>query len=694
MSSHEPKDLPAEAPVGPDPGPQPQPHAASAPEPDLPIETQPDQGSEIRPGERQDELRVFDHGFVRLDASMADDLSVVNGARVSFAVRKEEMDARDEGLIKFLMRSGHGSPFEHNSFRFHIRCPIFVAREWFRHRVGCLTGDTRISFVDSNGAASRARSKTMDELWKMWSRGERNGHALSQRTASEVERLAVEGLSLRSIARESGVGRRAVTRHLREGTTAYRSARSRIRNMRLRVLNESTNEFEVGHIRDVVNSGLQPVYRLTLADGKQIDVTENHRLLTATGWSTLRDAVGLVGSGNTAHMSRSCSLITNGQPVWTSREWMRTHRERGLSVSEIAETAGCSYVTVRKWLRKHELGFAEEERGFKPGHVPWNKGHKGYRLKRQWTPEQKDAIRRARSGPLSNFWRGGICSDRASIARWTTEQAPRVHFHFDYTCQVRGCGRRGGRLFAHHIVPVWLDRALAREPGNLISVCSECHKLIHQTVDTELAFAREHSSPIGLSKELEAPRVRKGCKLTGRQVLVIAVDYVGVRQTYDLFVEGPWHNFVANGIVVHNSFNEESARYHQLEGDFYVPSPRAVRTQVGKPGAYTFEALGEDIAADTIATFRRVYDQLYDEYRALVDKGVAKELARSLLPFGIYTQFYWTLNARSLMNFLALRNSAEAQYEIRVYAQAVERLFAAKMPVTHSCFEDFGRRVP
>src|SRR5712691_5760871 len=67
---------------------------------------------------------------------MADDLSVVNAARVSFARHKDAMDASDEGLIRFLLHERHGIPFEHNSFRFHIRCPIFVAREWFRHRIG------------------------------------------------------------------------------------------------------------------------------------------------------------------------------------------------------------------------------------------------------------------------------------------------------------------------------------------------------------------------------------------------------------------------------------------------------------------------------------------------------------------------------------------------------------------------------
>ena len=81
-------------------------------------------------------IRLLDHGFVRLDGALADDLSVVNGARVSFARRKEVMDESDEGLIRFLMRDRHGSPFEHNAFRFHVRCPIFVAREWFRHRIG------------------------------------------------------------------------------------------------------------------------------------------------------------------------------------------------------------------------------------------------------------------------------------------------------------------------------------------------------------------------------------------------------------------------------------------------------------------------------------------------------------------------------------------------------------------------------
>jgi len=79
---------------------------------------------------------VLDKGFVRLDAYMADDLSVVNSARVSFAKFSTELGDAERGLIRFLMKNRHGTPFEHNSFRFHVKCPIFVAREWMRHRIG------------------------------------------------------------------------------------------------------------------------------------------------------------------------------------------------------------------------------------------------------------------------------------------------------------------------------------------------------------------------------------------------------------------------------------------------------------------------------------------------------------------------------------------------------------------------------
>jgi thymidylate synthase (FAD) len=142
------------------------------------------------------------------------------------------------------------------------------------------------------------------------------------------------------------------------------------------------------------------------------------------------------------------------------------------------------------------------------------------------------------------------------------------------------------------------------------------------------------------------------------------------------------------------SFNEWSARYSQLEPEFYVPAAEDVRTQVGKPGSYSFEPVDEALAEHTREAQLAVYRSAYDTYLELLEQGVAKEVARNVLPVAIYTQFYWTVNARSLMNFVSLRNSETAQREIRRYAEAVEHFFAGKMPVTHAAFVANDRRAP
>jgi thymidylate synthase (FAD) len=459
--------------------------------------------------------------------------------------------------------------------------------------------------------------------------------------------------------------------------------------MRLRVLDEETGEFGVGHIGDILDKGVQPVYRLTLADGAHLTVTENHRLFTSEGWKTMRDALGLSCTGARARMTRECHLMANGLPAYRNYEWMKTRRQEGKSVSDIAREAGCSYHTVRKWLALHDLRFTLEERY--RGRVPWNKGLHGYRTGMVLSEAHRDAIRRARSGARSNFWRGGVSSRRASVGRWTKEQAPKVHAQFDYTCQV--CGSRGRQLHAPHIVPVWLDDSIATDIGNLISVCDGCHKAIHRTRETELDCVRRFGRWQGFARDVDVPH-RRGCKLTAHPVKVISVDYVGMRQTYDLSVEGPWHNFVANGVVVHNSFNEFSLRYAKATEDFYVPEPEDVRTQVGKPGAYSFEPVEPEVAEQTREELRAVYDAAFAAYERLVELGVARELARCLLPVGAYTEFYWTINARSLMNFVSLRAAETAQREIRRYADAVEQFFAEHMPVTHAAFVANDRVAP
>jgi thymidylate synthase (FAD) len=142
------------------------------------------------------------------------------------------------------------------------------------------------------------------------------------------------------------------------------------------------------------------------------------------------------------------------------------------------------------------------------------------------------------------------------------------------------------------------------------------------------------------------------------------------------------------------SFNEFSMRYAKATDDFYVPEPDDVRSQVGKPGAYSFEPVEPAVAETTREEMRAVYEAAFSAYERLVELGVARELARSVLPVGAYTEFYWTVNARALMNFLSLRNSETAQREIRRYAEACEQFLAEKMPVTYAAFVANDRSAP
>lgn len=157
-----------------------------------------------------------------------------------------------------------------------------------------------------------------------------------------------------------------------------------------------------------------------------------------------------------------------------------------------------------------------------------------------------------------------------------------------------------------------------------------------------------------------------------------------------IFVFREWHRH-----RIGFSINEESARYTQLEDEFYYPQGAFWRQQVGRPGAYRYEPITDDDAIDAYSRLMgHVYRRAYITYEQLLEEGVAKEIARAVLPVGIYSQMHWTCNVRSLMAFLTLRNAPTAQAEIRAYAQALERVLCAHFPRTHAHYVEAGRVAP
>jgi thymidylate synthase (FAD) len=141
-----------------------------------------------------------------------------------------------------------------------------------------------------------------------------------------------------------------------------------------------------------------------------------------------------------------------------------------------------------------------------------------------------------------------------------------------------------------------------------------------------------------------------------------------------------------------HSYNEWSGRYSKMEPEFYVPE--YVRTQVGKPGAYSFEPVDDETREATRAEIEANAQRAFQTYERLLERDVAKEVARAVLPLSTYTKYYWSCNPRSLMHFCSLRNHDDAQFEIRQYAAAAESFLERLMPVTHEAFIANGRTAP
>lgn len=149
------------------------------------------------------------------------------------------------------------------------------------------------------------------------------------------------------------------------------------------------------------------------------------------------------------------------------------------------------------------------------------------------------------------------------------------------------------------------------------------------------------------------------------------------------------------------SYNEESGRYRELRPVFYVPGPERKLVQVGKPGAYDFEDGTAEQHELAVSEIKQSCTQAYESYQRMLDAGIAREVARAVLPVTLYSSMYVTMNARSLMNFLSLRTKREGthfpsfpQREIEMVADKMEAAWEPLMPMTAAAFSQGGRVAP
>lgn len=161
--------------------------------------------------------------------------------------------------------------------------------------------------------------------------------------------------------------------------------------------------------------------------------------------------------------------------------------------------------------------------------------------------------------------------------------------------------------------------------------------------------------------------------------------------------------FVAREFMRHRvaSYNESSARYSKMKSVFWVPAPARPLIQEGKPGHYVMKPGTKEQYDLACNELRLVADYAYESYEHMLEAGITREVARAALTVGIYTSFYVTMNARSLMNFLSLRVDdpdaaypSKPQYEIEGVALQMEDFFMRKMPLTYNAFIEARRVAP
>lgn len=467
----------------------------------------------------------------------------------------------DTGLLRFLWKNAHSTPFEMGGLTIEVQAPIFVFREWHRHRVPfgynelCLTGDTEITCIGSGGLT---RHYTIEHIWQTKHVG----------VVDHVSSKAAlpPGFTRNGYSRAgTPVQRARRSRGQAEGTRLRKLPNCQTRT--LRVLDESTELYETAPMLDVWQAGVQEVFLVKSQRGHQLKASANHPFYTREGWKR---------------------------------------------VSEL-----------------------------RPG----------------------DMV--AANGLVAAMERPVPPALRAGIGVWTTMMRSRLIRDED-KCYV--CGERHpfDELELDHVVPVITDLRRALDEENLRPICERCH---HEK--------------IGREQSLKQTKTRLGLRwvlLDGRP------ERVGEEMTYDIEVDGPHKNFVANGLVVHNS-----ARYTPLPDVNYVPTLE--RCMLGSDGknkqAGTVKNADEltDVAAEA---WRITLEQFYKDaekiYQHGLKIGLPKELARIVVPVGRYSRMRATGNLRGWLAFMKLRSAPSAQWEIRQFSLQIGELVRQHFPHTHELF--------
>ena len=426
-------------------------------------------------------------------------------------------------LIKYLLKNKHFSPFEMVNVVFEINTTRDIGRQILRHgsckfQEFCIAGNSMITLEFPKGVNSERRGSYKRSIECLYKLQEKNKKMLPTF---------------------------------------------------IRVYDEESKTFINSKIKEVFKTGIKPVFKITLYNGKEIVTTKEHKFLTKNGFQTLEKAIDLKINGKTATMSKNIAFACNGIPIYQNKEWLTNAKKEsiidGSGIAGIAEKAHIGYDTMRKWLKKLDLVFTKKE--VSQYTIPWNKGNFGYNRH----PHSEETIEKTKKSAK------------------------------------KGCDRK-----------IWSQNSSA---GLLTVEWSEVKK----------------------------------------------VEYIGEQMTYDLEVEHTSHNYVANGIVTHNS-----QRYSDINNiGLSDPKPARFTDHENRQNSIVDESRTE-IMAEWLDRQQQILDLVEKNYRWAIDNDVAKEVARVILPEGLTkSRLYVNGTLRSWIHYCQSRIKNGTQLEHSVIATEI-----------------------
>ncbi len=394
--------------------------------------------------------------------------------------------------------------------------------------------------------------------------------------------------------------------------------KGRLQLIKARSVDEATNIIVPNHIKKITYMGIKPILKVITESGRALKCTADHRIYTPNGYTELKD------------LSAGDYIYSNGKELLENEDWLRNYYlTENHTRKETADFIGCCESYVYKAFKKFGIKKPWSDRPNRhPGH-----GNKG-----MFTKEQRENISKKMTGKNNPAY----IQDRNFVTKQAGYQESVRHLERN---QCEWCGSTSN-IEIHHKNKNPTDNSAE----NVMQLCPHCHHLWH------------HDGAIGVFKDK-----------------IVSIQELGAEPVYDITMEEPYHNYVANSIVVHNC--QESTRYCNYSQGKFGKQLTFIQPCFFAPDSYYKSKYTAWIRACSVA-------EMY--YFDLLEKGAKPEEARSVLPNSLKTEVVMTANLREWRHVLSLRADKRAHPQCRELMIPLLYELQEKIPVV---FDDIAERI-